>query len=90
MSDQAIHSPIHTEAQARELPAVRAVYDAFDIDPGVGKITAANLKLLLDACAEAGVMVGNFDVQILEWLAGFEPTTCAVVASLITRAGSQR
>ena len=46
--------PFDTEQQARQLPAVRAVYDAFDRDPGVGKMAPPNLRMLLDALAGAG------------------------------------
>ena len=45
-----------------------------------------NLRLLLDALAAAGVYVGRYDIQIAEWLAGWEPQTVAVVAGWITRA----
>jgi hypothetical protein len=43
-------------------------------------------KLLLNACADAGVFLGAYDHRILEWLAGWEDATVAVVAGLITRA----
>ena len=78
--------PLETEQQASELPGVRAVYAAFGANPGPGKMTPHNLRMLLDAVGAAGVKVGAYDVRILEWLAGFEPATCAVVAGLITRA----
>jgi hypothetical protein len=79
--------PFDTEQQARQLPAVRAVYDAFDRDPGVGKMAPHNLRLLLDALAGAGVYVGAYDIQIAQWLAGWEPTTVAVIAGWVQRAG---
>jgi hypothetical protein len=75
-----------TEAQAAATPAVREVSAAFDADPGPGKMTPHNLAMLMDVCADAGVTVGAFDSRILAWLAGWEPSTCAVVAGLITRA----
>ena len=62
--------PLETQQQASELPAVRAVYEAFAADPGAGKMAAPNLRMLLDAVAAAGVKVGAYDVRILEWLAG--------------------
>jgi hypothetical protein len=80
--------PLESEREARELPAVKAVYEAFGADPGVGKMTPHNLRMLLDACAAAGVKVGAYEVRILEWLANYEPTTCAVMAGLITRAAA--
>ncbi len=79
--------PFDSEQQARELPAVRAVYDAFDRDPGVGKTAPHNLRLLLDALAEAGVYVGAYDIQIAQWVAGWEPQTVAVIAGWVQRAG---
>jgi hypothetical protein len=83
--------PLETEAQARELPAVRVVYAAFDADPGVGKMAPHNFLMLVNACEAAGVDLGgpsSYDRQILAWLAGWEPQTCAVVAGIITRAAS--
>jgi hypothetical protein len=76
--------PYETEADTRAV--TRAVYDAFGADPGPGKMTAPVLRMLLDAVGAAGVQVGAYDVRILEWLAGWEPSTCAVIAGLITRA----
>lgn len=81
--------PLETEKQARELPEVRAVYDAFDADPGPGKMAPHNYLMLVRACEAAGVDLGSpssHDRRILAWLAGWEPTTCAVVAGLISRA----
>jgi hypothetical protein len=52
-----------------------------------------NHRLLEDACRAAGVQLGAYDQRILLWLAGWEPSTCAVIAGLITRAhqaGGQR
>lgn len=54
--------------------------------PRRGVMAEANLALLADACNHAGVTLGAYDARILEWLAGLEPDTCAVVAGLITRA----
>lgn len=84
--------PLETERQARELPAVRAIYAAFEADPGQGKMAPLNLAMLADACVDAGIGddLGAYDVRILEWLAGWEPATCAVVAGLITRAAEGR
>ena len=81
--------PFETEREARQSPGACAVYAAFEADPGPGRIGAPNLRMLLDAVAAAGVQVGAYDIRILEWLAGWEPATCAVVAGLIARA-SQR
>jgi hypothetical protein len=78
--------PFETERQVRELPSVRAVYEAFDADPGVGRMAPHNERMLRESCAAAGVALGAFDVRIVSWLAGWEPQTCAVVAGLISRA----
>ena len=50
--------PYETEQQARELPAVRVIYDAFERDPGVGKMTPHCRRILDDACSPAGVETG--------------------------------
>jgi hypothetical protein len=46
--------------------------------------TALNLADL--AAALSGVELGDWDRRIVEWLAGWEPSTVAVVCGLITRA----
>jgi hypothetical protein len=78
--------PFETERQVRELPAVRAVYDAFDAAPGVGRMARHNERMLRESCAAAGVALGAFDARIVSWLSGWEPGTCAVIAGLISRA----
>ena len=65
--------PFETEQQARDIPAVQAVYEAFRADPGVGKMTPHNLAMLEQACAAAGVDLGAFDRRVLVWLSGWEP-----------------
>ena len=79
-------SPFETEAQARETPAVRAVYEAFGADPGVGRMAPHNHRMLCGALAAAGVDLGAYDHRIISWLAGWEPETCAVIAGLVSRA----
>jgi hypothetical protein len=39
-----------------------------------------------DACTAAEVKLGAYDQRILLWLAGWEPSTCAVITGLISRA----
>ena len=78
--------PFDTERQVREQPAVRTVYAAFDADPGVGRMTPHNERMLRESCAAAGVPLGAFDARIVSWLAGWEPGMCAVIAGLISRA----
>jgi hypothetical protein len=73
--------PYETERQAAD--AARHIYNS---PPGTGAWGAGNLQLLEDACRAAGVQLGAYDYRILVWLTGWEPTTCAVIAGLITRA----
>lgn len=80
------HGPFETENQAGATPAVRAVYAAFDANPGVGRMAPHNLAMLTSACEAAGVGLGAYDRRQLGWLASWDPTTCAVVAGLIRRA----
>ena len=62
------------------------IYQAFDADPGEGKVALPNLRMMLDVCVAADVETRTVDRRILGWLAGFEPETCAVIAGLVTRA----
>jgi hypothetical protein len=78
--------PFQTEAEVSALPAVRAVYAAFDRNPVVGGMQPHNYQMLAAALAVAGVELGAYDDRILRWLAGWEPATCAVIAGLISRA----
>jgi hypothetical protein len=41
---------------------------------------------LTDACAGAGVQLGEFDGSVLAWLAGFEPRQAQVIADIVRRA----
>ncbi len=74
------------EQQVRDLPAVRAIYDAMHASQRCGVMGELGYRLLDEACEAASVKVGAYDHRILIWLAGFEPEACAVVAGLITRA----
>jgi hypothetical protein len=78
--------PFETEAQVRELPAVRAVHAAFDRDPGVGKMAPHSHRMLCEALSAAGVELGAYDHRIVSWLAGWEPQTVAVIAGWVQRA----
>ena len=82
--------PFETEQQARELPAVREVYRQFGLDPGVGKMTPHNQRMLLDALAAGGVYLGTYDHRIVLWLAGWEPQVVAVICGWIERASQAR
>jgi hypothetical protein len=76
-----VKQPYETEREAAA--AARHIYD---LEAGTGAWRDGSLRLMEDACRAAGVQVGAFDYKILVWLAGYEPSTCAVIAGLITRA----
>jgi hypothetical protein len=70
--------PFRTEADTR--PVTRPIYEAAD------GLKAGNLRLLKETIADAHVETGEFDDRTLDWLAGWEPFTVAVIAGLIDRA----
>jgi hypothetical protein len=74
--------PYQTERQAAAA-ASRSCAAA----PGVS-LAAGNHRLLKEACTAAQLKLGDWDHTILTWLAGWEPSTCAVIAGLITRAAT--
>jgi hypothetical protein len=80
------HGPYESEREASQSADVRAVYAAFDADPGVGKMAPHNLAMLTSACEAAGVELGAFDARTLAWMSIWEPATCKVFAGLIMRA----
>ena len=49
-------------------------------------MTPHNQRMLLGALAAAGVYLGAYDHRIAEWLAGWEPSTVAVIAGWVQRA----
>ncbi|QKG26689.1 hypothetical protein [Actinomadura verrucosospora] len=51
-----------------------------------GVMRARNLDLLLRACAEHGVELGDYDRAVLRRVAAGPPETAQVIASLIARA----
>ena len=83
-------APLETEQQARQLPEVRAIWEAVHATPRRGVLAEHCHKLLEDACTAAGVEIGAYDHRILIWLSGWEPQICAVVAGLVTRAAAGR
>jgi hypothetical protein len=76
-----ISGPFHTDREA--LAASLYHQQCRSSNTGV-PITALNLADL--AAALSGVELGTYDRQIVEWLAGWDPPTVAVVCGLITRA----
>jgi hypothetical protein len=81
----AVSGPFQTEREARG-----SVQHILASPPGTGVWGAGNLRLLEDACRAAGVQLGAYDYRILVWLTAWEPSTCAVIAGLITRAATGR
>jgi hypothetical protein len=78
-----VAGPFETEREAAA--AVRHIHDA--ATPGrPGALTEGNVRLLEDTLHAAGVDLGKWDARILDWLAGWEPSTCAVVAGWVARA----
>jgi hypothetical protein len=75
-----VTGPYETERQAAD--AARHIYDS-PPGPAWGE---GNHRLLEDACTAAGVQLGAYDHRILLWLAGWEPSACAVIAGIIRRA----
>jgi hypothetical protein len=82
--------PFDTEAQARALPAVQAVYAAARESPRRGVLGEGNHRLLCEALDAAGVDLGGYDHTIALWLAGWEPQTVAVIAGWVGRARGGR
>jgi hypothetical protein len=73
--------PFETEHEAAD--SVRHIYG---MEPGTGAWAAASHRLLCEALSDAGVELGAYDHAIVQWLAGWEPSTVAVIAGLISRA----
>jgi hypothetical protein len=69
-----IAGPFETERQAAD--SVRHIYD---IEPSAGAWTAANHRLLCGVLSDAGVELGAFDHQIVQWICWWEPSTVAVI-----------
>lgn len=80
--------PIETADQARRHPAVELAHGLARETTRRGVLAEQSHKILCSALSEAGVEVGFYDHRIITWLAGYEPETCAVIASLITRAAA--
>ncbi|MGI5321666.1 hypothetical protein [Actinomadura nitritigenes] len=77
----AASGPYDTEADA--FAEVRDIYTGHGKH---GVMRARNLDLLLRACADHGVELGDYDRAVLRRLAAGPPETAQVLASLIARA----
>ena len=74
--------PFSTEREARA-----AAHAAIPPEDGWSILHRDQNRLLLErACNAAGVELGTFDRRILDWISGFEDSSCMVVAGLIERA----
>jgi hypothetical protein len=51
-----------------------------------GTATVRNRDMLTRACWTSHIEAGLFDARIIDWLAGYKPATCAVIAGLVRRA----
>jgi hypothetical protein len=74
-----VNGPFETEHEAR-------AFAEHILSSPAEAMRDGNLRLLEDACRAAGVELGRWDERIVVWLAGFEPSTVAVIAGLILRA----
>lgn len=72
--------PYETEQQAAD-----DIRDAYSTD-----LSAYNLGYLSTVLTEHVGELGEHDQRILEWLAGWEPTTVVVVADWIKRAAREK
>jgi hypothetical protein len=76
------NGPLETEREARA-----AAHEFVRPEPGWSILHRPQNRFVLErACEVAGVELGVYDRQILDWLAGFEGSICAVVAGLVARA----
>lgn len=78
--------PYDTEQQAAAEPMPRRWAGLRHAGRPGCEIRDLKRQALLDACAAAGVQLGNYDRRVLDWLAGWEPTVVQAIAGIISRA----
>ncbi|GAA2691076.1 MULTISPECIES: hypothetical protein [Nonomuraea] len=83
--------PYDSEAQTRREPLateIRALHESGQLRSGDPDrlVDAVQKKHLLDFCEQAGIDLGVYDVRVLAWLAGRDPSAVQVVLGLISRA----
>jgi len=79
--------PFQTEDQAIADPTVQAIYEAMRRDSDY-RMQDGSIRMLLDACQQAGVDLGAYEGRIIRWIARVaEPQAAAAIAAVITRAG---
>jgi hypothetical protein len=77
-----VSGPFSDEREARA-----AAHAAVAPEAGWSILRGPQNRLLLErACKATGVELGAYDRRILDWLAGYEDSICAVVAGLVARA----
>lgn len=76
------NGPFETEREAHA-----AAHQVVRPEPGWSILHKSQNRFVVEqACESAGVELGVYDRQIIDWLAGFEDSMCAVVAGLVARA----
>jgi hypothetical protein len=76
------NGPFGTEREARA-----AAHQVVRPEPGWSILHKSQNRFVLEqACEAAGIELGVYDRQILDWLSGFDDSVCAVVAGLVARA----
>jgi hypothetical protein len=76
------NGPFETEREARA-----AAHEVVRPEYGWSILSKSQNRFVLEqVCERAGVELGAYDRQILDWLSGFEDPGCAVVAGLVARA----
>jgi hypothetical protein len=83
--------PYQSEWQVRDEPMpleVAALHDAGRVRSGDPDHVVRDVVIrhLVQACAAAGVELGDYDRRVLVWLAGLQPETAQVVIGWIGRA----
>lgn len=77
------YGPYDSERQTHDSPLLR---DIGDVTPARNVHTSINRMHLTKALRKADVNLGTHDRRIVDWLAGWEPSTVQVVIGLISRA----
>jgi hypothetical protein len=80
--------PFESEHEAGE--AAHAMQAQYLTNPAIAPGAETNRMMLLDTINAAGVQLGEYDREVIGWLAGQEPETCVVIAGLISRASEPR
>lgn len=90
--DQPRGLPADVGPYENDRQAAATVSEAYAAGPLAPRGTLAqfNRDRLTAACEASGVELGAHDLRIVNWLAGWEPETVAVVVGLVLRAGGAR